>query len=137
MEKEDCIFCKIVKKEIPSEKIYEDEIVFAFLDIRPVNIGHTLIVPKEHFKNIFDLPEDTLTHMMKVVKKISIALKKFGSDGINIHINNEKAAGQIVFHSHIHLIPRFEGDNLFHWPGRDLYKEAETKEVAKKIISML
>jgi histidine triad (HIT) family protein len=133
---ENCIFCKIVKGEIPSEKIYEDEMVLAFLDAGPVNLGHTLVVPKKHFENIYDLEENTLAHLMKIVKKISIALKKFGADGVNITMNNDRAAGQVVFHSHIHIIPRLVGDNLPPWPARKP-KEGEMKGVAKKIISML
>jgi len=133
---ENCIFCKISKGEIPCNKIYEDKLTLAFLDINPVNIGHTLIIPKKHFENIYDVPEDTVTHIMKVAKKISIAIKKLGSDGINIGINNGKAAGQIVFHFHIHIIPRFLGDNLPPWPARTP-KKGEIKEIAKKIISML
>lgn len=133
---QDCIFCKIVKNELPSEKIYEDDSVLAFLDINPVNIGHTLIVPKEHFENIHDLPEDIAVHIMKITRKISAAIKKAGADGINISINNGKAAGQIVSHSHTHVIPRFIGDNLPPWPGR-IPKGGELKEMAKKIISAL
>ena len=133
---QDCIFCKIVKKEIPCEKIYEDEVVFAFLDINPVNIGHTLIIPKEHYENIFELPEDVAIHIMKITRKISSAIKKSGADGINISINNGKAAGQVVFHSHTHVIPRFIGDNLPLWPARTA-KEGELKEIAKKIIAAL
>ncbi len=133
---QDCIFCKIVKGELPSEKIYEDDSVLAFLDINPVNIGHTLVIPKEHFENIHDLPEDTATHIMKIARKISDAIKKSGADGTNISINNGKAAGQVVFHSHTHIIPRFIGDNLPLWPAK-IPKEGELKEIAKKIISML
>ncbi len=133
---QDCIFCKIIKGEIPCEKIYEDEIAFAFLDVHPVNIGHTLIVPKKHFENIYDLDENIIAHLIKIAKKISIALKRFGADGINIGMNNGKASGQVVFHSHIHIIPRFMGDNLPPWPARKP-KEREIEETAKKIISML
>ncbi|MCX6751151.1 MAG: HIT family protein [Candidatus Nomurabacteria bacterium] len=133
---QDCIFCKIIKKEIPCEKVYEDETVLAFLDINPVNLGHTLVVPKKHFENIYDIEENEVTHLIKIAKKISIALKKMGADGTNITINNGKAAGQVIPHFHTHVIPRSVEDNLPLWPAKKP-KEGELKEVAKKIISML
>jgi len=133
---QECIFCKIIKGEIPCNKVYEDETSFAFLDIKPVNFGHTLIIPKEHFENIYDLPEDTAAHLIKIAKKISMALKKLGADGTNITTNNGEAAGQVVFHSHIHLIPRFINDGLSHWPTKT-YKNEESKEELKKIIQAL
>ncbi len=133
---QNCIFCKIINKELPSLKIYEDEIALAFLDINPVNMGHTLIVPKKHFENIHDLPEETATHIIKIAKKISIALKKFGADGTNISINNGKAAGQIIFHFHTHVIPRFTEDKLTPWPAKKP-KEGELEKIAKKIILAL
>ena len=133
---QNCIFCKIIKKEIPCEKVYEDEISLAFLDINPVNIGHTLIVPKKHFENIYDIDEDLVAYLAKIAKKISIALKKMGASGTNITTNNGEVAGQVVLHYHIHVIPRFEGDGLAPWPTRK-HKEGEMEETAKKISSML
>jgi len=133
---QDCIFCKISKGEIPCDKIYEDEISLAFLDINPVNLGHALVIPKEHFQNIYDLPENIAAHLIKIAKKIGIALKKIGSDGTNITTNNGEAAGQIIFHSHIHVIPRFINDNLSHWPTKK-YKEGEVKKIIKKITQAL
>ncbi|OGI91658.1 hypothetical protein A2933_02060 [Candidatus Nomurabacteria bacterium RIFCSPLOWO2_01_FULL_46_18] len=135
---ENCIFCKIVKGEIPSNKIYEDENVLVFLDIAPVNLGHSLIVPKKHFANIYETPEETLAEMMKAAKKISKALKsELGADGINVTMNNDPAAGQIIFHSHIHVIPRLSGDGFPLWHGRRPYQEGEMNEVEKKIIGGL
>ena len=133
---QDCIFCKISKGEIPCDKIYEDEISLAFLDINPVNLGHALVIPKEHFQNIYDLPENIAAHLIKIAKKIGIALKKIGSDGTNITTNNGEAAGQIIFHSHIHVIPRFINDNLSHWPTKK-YKEGEVKKIIEKITQAL
>ncbi len=133
---QDCIFCKIIKGEISCQKVYEDEITFAFLDINPVNIGHTLVLPKEHFENIYDLPEEIAAHLIKVIKKISITLKKLGAEGTNIAMNNGAVAGQAVFHSHTHVIPRLKGDGLAPWPTRK-HKEGEMEETAKKIISAL
>jgi len=129
----DDLFLKIVKGEIPSHKIYEDEYTFAFLDIAPNNHGHTLVIPKERFKDIYDIPEETLCRVMNAVKKVSVAVKKAtNADGINIAMNNEPAAGQIVLHAHIHVIPRFKDDGYKHW-GKKEYKEGEAEKVAEKI----
>ena len=128
-----CIFCKIISKELPATIVYEDDDVLAFFDIRPINLGHSLIVPKEHNESLYDTSDDTLCKLIVRTKEVSVAIKRAtNADGINLEMNNEKAAGQIVFHSHIHIVPRFEGDGLKHWPGK-LYSEGETKEVAKKI----
>ena len=108
----DCIFCKIVSGEIPSYKIYEDENVLAFLDITQGTKGHTLIIPKKHVKNIYELDEETIINVFKVVPMIAKALKKsFSPIGLNIINNNDKPL-QSVFHFHIHLIPRYENDGM-------------------------
>ncbi len=108
----DCIFCKIIAGEIPSFKVYEDENVLAFLDITQGTKGHTLIIPKKHIKNVYDLDEETAANLFKVVPKIANALKKsFNPIGINIVNNNDKPLQQ-VFHYHIHLIPRYENDGM-------------------------
>ena len=138
MKTDSCLFCKIIAGEIPSTKVYEDDTVLAFLDIHPVNIGHTLIVPKVHATNLYDTPEKTLAHMMSVIKKLSIAIKKsLNTDGINIEMNNDSVAGQIIFHAHIHIVPRFSGDGFTHWNGARNYQEGEMNEVAQKISQKL
>ena len=137
MKKNDCVFCKIVKGDIPASKIYEDLTTFAFLDIAPVNIGHSLVISKEHFKDIHELPEDLVGQMMRTVKKVSAALKSLPSDGVNVAMNNEGAAGQVVFHAHIHVIPRFKNDGFELWHGKKKYKKGEEEEIAKKIISSI
>ena len=112
------IFEKIARKEIPSEGVYEDEDVYAFLDIKPNNLGHTLVIPKKRYRNIFDAPKEVLQKMIVVAQKIALAQKKaLGAEGVNIVMNNEPAAGQIVFHIHMHVIPRFKGDGFEHWQG--------------------
>jgi len=129
----DCLFCKIINGEIPSEKIYEDEHSFAFLDHNPVNPGHTLLVPKEHSRNILDASEETLKNIMPALKKISAAVKDgVSADAFNIYINNEPVSGQVIFHTHFHIIPRFENDGHKLWRGAP-YKEGVEKEVAKNI----
>lgn len=120
-----CIFCKIIRGEIPSQKIYENEHVFAFLDIHPINRGHTLVIPKAHHENIYTIPEDVYAHLMESVRMLAPKVKQaVGAHGVNIGINNEKAAGQLVFHMHVHIIPRFEGDGHEHWHGNP-YQEGE------------
>ena len=130
---DDCIFCKIVKGEIPSAKIYEDDKVLAFLDIAPINPGHTLVIPKAHFENIFETPEELVAELTTVVKKVSHALQVLGPEGMNVAMNNGKAAGQDVFHSHIHVIPRYQGDGYKPWHSKRPYREGEKDEIAKKI----
>jgi histidine triad (HIT) family protein len=133
----DCLFCKIVGGEIPSVKVYEDDHTFAFLDIQPNNIGHTLVIPKDHSENIYTISEESFCNTMKTVRKVAIAIKKaVSADGINIAMNNEASAGQAVFHSHIHIIPRFKTDGYKHWPHVK-YKDGEDKEIANKIIENL
>jgi len=130
---ENCIFCKIVAGEIPAEKIYEDNETFAFLDIHPVNPGHTLVIPKHHSFNILDIPPEDWAAVAKTVHKLAKPIHDaLGADGINLHMNNREHAGQVVDHPHVHLIPRFKGDGLPHWHGK-AYKEGESKIVADKI----
>src|SRR3989344_1406990 len=130
----DCLFCKIIAGEIPAQEVYEDDTVIAFLDIHPVNIGHTLVIPKEHSVNLYDTPDETLAHTMVIVKKLSVAVKEAtGADGINIEMNNEPVAGQIIFHPHLHIVPRFSGDGFTHWHGARDYRDGEAVEVSHKI----
>ena len=130
---EDCIFCKIVKGKIPSEKIYEDEKFLAFLDIFPATEGHTLIITKEHYENIFDMPQDVLKDSIKVAQKIASLLKeKLGAEGINLLNSNNKIAQQEVPHYHLHVIPRYSKDE-FEIVFKDKTKNKNLKETAKKI----
>jgi len=108
-----CIFCKIVNKEIPSKIIYEDEYTLSFLDVSPVSNGHTLVIPKKHFENIFDISEEYLSNVIKSVKKVSIILKeKLGCSSVNILNASGKDAQQTVFHLHFHIVPRDKDDGL-------------------------
>jgi histidine triad (HIT) family protein len=125
---DDCLFCKIVRGELPSYKLYEDDKTIAFLDIFPVNAGHTLVVPKKHSTNIFDIASEDWLAVCEVVRKLSIAIEKgTAADGVNIAMNNREHAGQQVHHPHVHIIPRFKGDGLKLMPQRKyLQDEAET-----------
>lgn len=131
---ENCLFCKIVAGEIPAQKVYEDAGTIAFLDIKPVNPGHTLVIPKEHYANIFETPDSVTSEMLKTVKKIAHGIQKgLGIEHINITMNNGIHAGQSVFHAHIHLIPRHEGDGHRAWHGTHAYTEGEALEIVEKI----
>ncbi|MFX3618163.1 MAG: HIT family protein [Sporolactobacillus sp.] len=113
-EETDCIFCKIIHGEIPSAKVYEDEAVYAFLDLGQVTKGHTLIIPKKHKKDIFDLDPETASQIFRRVPIIASAIQKaFHPVGMNILNNNSVLAGQSVFHYHIHLIPRYGKEDSF------------------------
>jgi len=110
---ENCIFCKIAKGEIPSAKIYEDEKVFAFLELNPLAEGHTLLIPKKHFQDIFDIDQGDLESLAAAAKKIALKLKEaFGAEGVNLVQRSGKAAEQGVFHFHLHIIPRKNGDGI-------------------------
>ena len=131
---EDCIFCKIIDGKIPAAKIYEDATVTCFLDIMPANKGHCLVVPKRHSQNLMEMNEDDLVATMKAAKKVARALSlSFGNGSFNIVMNNGKEAGQLVNHSHIHLIPRFQKDRLRIKWSHLKYEGDEMKDYAEKI----
>ena len=129
-----CIFCKIVNGEIPSTRIYEDDLVYAFLDISPINFGHTLVIPKEHHESSATIPEATAGRMFRVGSRIGIALKrKFEYEAFNLHLADGTAAGQVVMHAHLHVVPRGVEDG-FRWNWRQLsYKDGELKEFAEEL----
>lgn len=129
----DCIFCKIIAGEIPAEKIYEDEHTCAFLDINPNNFGHALVLPKTHFESIFDMPKETLGYVYTATQKVAKALKKSGAEGVNTISNNGAAAGQLIFHAHIHVIPRYADDGLTHWPQKKYPNDKALKEEGEKL----
>lgn len=111
MRDDNCIFCKIANGEIPSVTLYEDEDFRVILDLGPASKGHALILPKEHAANLYELPDELAAKAMVVAKKVgSVLTKGLNCDGLNVVQNNGEAAGQTVFHFHIHLIPRFKGD---------------------------
>lgn len=134
---EDCIFCKISRGEASGSKIFENDHVCAFLDIFPVNKGHCLIVPKEHYETILDIPENLLKELVVVLKKVATAVKKAtNADGISVGQSNFRAAGQVVPHFHFHVMPRFATDGLRHWPQQK-YADKEMEDYRKKIVSFL
>lgn len=115
----ECVFCQIIRKEAPASIVYEDEQVVAFLSNRPVNVGHTLVAPKKHYVNIYEIPEEEAAYLFRIVKRIVHAVKdSINAEGIRIVQNNGEAAGQVVFHFHAHIIPmkrhnQFRHDNGF------------------------
>ncbi|TRM11844.1 HIT family protein [Lentibacillus cibarius] len=141
MAHEDCIFCKIIDGEIPSAKVYEDEEVYAFLDISQVTKGHTLVIPKTHTKNIYETPPEVASKLFERIPKIAAAIKSaYEPIGMNLLNNNEKPADQSVFHLHIHLIPRYGENDGFssNWTTHtDDYEQADLQEIAQKINAAL
>lgn len=109
----DCVFCRIIRKELPANVVYEDNEVIAFLSNRPVNEGHTLVVPKKHYIDIYDIPEDEAANLFRITKRIAHGVKDtMVPAGIRIVQNNGTAAGQVVFHIHVHIIPLTPRDDL-------------------------
>lgn len=136
---EDTIFHKIVRGEIPATIVYENDQVLAFLDAHPVNPGHTLVVPKVFSKNILEADTESTHAIMDAVQTLAPAIKEaVGASGINIMSNIEAPAGQAVFYTHMHLIPRFEGDGFEHWYGKENYHEgAQATQIAESIQTFL
>lgn len=111
MKDNNCIFCKLANGDIPTRSIYEDEDFNVILDAEPATKGHALILPKEHYKNLYEISDETAAKAMKLAKKMAVTMtEKLGCDGFNLIQNNNEAAGQTVFHFHMHLIPRYEDD---------------------------
>lgn len=128
MRDDKCIFCKIANGEIPSKTLYENEKYRVILDLGPATKGHALILPKDHYANLYELPEDAASEVMKLAKKMaSLMTDKLGCDGFNLVQNNGEVAGQTVFHFHMHLIPRYQDDGQkIGWkPGEPSQEELE------------
>jgi histidine triad (HIT) family protein len=133
----DCTFCRIVARDTPAQRVHEDELTVSFMDLFPASRGHLLIVPKRHFDDLLGADEASLVRVIANSRRIALALKRaLGPDGIGVHQLNGAAAGQTVFHYHMHLIPRRMGDPLgFH--GRQRAEESELAEVAAEIARAL
>ena len=131
----ECIFCKIAKGEISSATLYEDEEFRVILDLGPANKGHALILPKAHYKNLYDLPDEMAAHAMILAKKIATKMKGIlNCDGYNLVQNNGEAAGQTVFHFHMHLIPRYTDDHAgITWTPGTLTSE-DRDEILEKFL---
>jgi histidine triad (HIT) family protein len=128
-----CIFCQIVSGKIPAYKIYEDDELVAFLDIKPISPGHILVIPKKHYPNLEAISEAGLKELIIGVKKMGRLLKdKLGVAGYNVSVNNDPVAGQDIAHLHFHIIPRRPEDKLGSWPQKE-YQAGETEEIIKKL----
>ena len=128
MKKDDCIFCKIAAGEIPSRKLYEDEDFVVILDLNPTSKGHALIIPKEHYANLYEIDEEVAAKAMKLAKKMALKMTDvLGCDGFNLLQNNGESAGQTIFHFHMHLIPRYvnDGQKILWTPGESTPEELE------------
>ncbi|MCI8712213.1 MAG: HIT family protein [Ruminococcus sp.] len=134
MKNESCIFCRIAAGEVPSATLYEDEDFRVILDLNPASKGHALILPKEHYRNLYDLDEDLAAKTMVLAKKMICKMKDvLRCDGYNLVQNNEEVAGQSVFHFHMHMIPRYKDDNVgLGWHMGTLTEE-DKKELLDKI----
>ena len=135
---DNCIFCKIVKGDIPSSVVYEDDSFKAIMDISPASKGHVIIIAKEHAANIFELSDDMACKVFLVAKKIAKAVEmELGCDGVNILQNNGEVAGQTVFHFHMHVIPRYKDDSInIKWPQQET-NISDISELADKIASRI
>ncbi|HLR53872.1 MAG TPA: HIT family protein [Pseudogracilibacillus sp.] len=141
MKHEDCLFCKIIDGEIPSAKVYEDDHVYAFIDIGQVTEGHTLVIPKQHAKDIYDLSPETAKELFARIPKLAQAVKDaYQPAGLNLVNNNGEFAGQTIYHLHLHLIPRYNNQDGFDakWENRaDQYEMTDLEKIAETIKSTL
>lgn len=134
MGADDCIFCKMVAGQVPVAKVYEDEIVLAFLDIGPVSDGHVLVIPKQHFEKLHECPPELLGKVGSCLGRIAGAVAgAMQSDGYNLLCNNGRAAGQLVEHLHFHIIPRNAGDGVFNRWAAYKYSEGKIEAIAESI----
>lgn len=134
----DCIFCKIVAGEVPADIVYEDSETLAFLDATPTAAGHTLVIPKKSAVNIFDVDDETLAAVMRTVRKLAPVVRDaVGAAGVHINSNHGAAAGQAVFHLHMHIIPRCDRTAFEFWPPEASASTVSKKEIAEKIKAAL
>lgn len=134
MKDNTCIFCKIAAGEIPSKTLYEDGEFRVILDLGPATKGHALILPQNHYRNLFDLPEEDAKKVMALAKKMALQMReKLNCDGFNLIQNNEETAGQTVFHFHMHLIPRYRGDGQSIGWRPQKPEDAELEAIRKEI----
>ena len=138
---EECIFCKIAAGEIPSSTVYEDDYFKAILDLSPATVGHTIIIPKKHMKDVTELEEEYSSRILTVAAKIGTAMEKaLGCTGFNLVQNNGESAGQTVMHFHMHVIPRYDGGNkIVTWPQMETQsedREATAQKIKMQLSSM-
>jgi len=138
MNEESCVFCKIVKGELPSDIVSETKHTLTFVDLHPNNFGHCLVIPKVHYPDIYTMPDELVSLVYTEAKRIAIATKSaVHADGVNVYMNNGEASGQVIFHAHVHIIPRHAGDELKTFPTKIYEHDGHKKEIGKKIKSFL
>lgn len=134
MKDSECIFCKLANGEIPTNTLYEDNDFRVIFDLSPVSKGHALIIPKNHYRNIYDIESETLSKAALLAKKmINVMKDEFHADGFNVIQNNEESAGQTVFHFHMHLIPRYKGDKAIKFGEQEEADAGQLKAMAEQI----
>ena len=136
MKDKDCIFCLLANGDIPTAKVYEDDDLTVILDAGPATKGHALVLPKDHYKNITEVPQELAGKLVAIASKVGNAqMKALGAAGFNVVINTNEAAGQTVFHCHVHVIPRYEGDaGIISWvPGEAKDSEAVAAKIAASL----
>jgi len=130
----DCVFCNIIIGKIPAEILYSNERVIALLDVNPIHPGHALVLPRRHVTDLLHLPDDTLHDMMLAIRTVSSGLvRALHLEGFNVFSNNGSIAGQSVFHFHVHITPRYQGDNIRFVHGNKHYREGEMEKFGKSI----
>ncbi|MGO9579695.1 MAG: HIT family protein [Desulfobaccales bacterium] len=130
---QDCIFCRIIASQLPAARVLETKEVLAFLDIAPVHYGHTLVIPKSHYQNLLELPDGLWTEMGQVCRRVARALgAALSAQGFNIGMNNFEAAGQVVFHAHLHVIPRYHADGLKLFP-QESYRPGDLEKTGEQL----
>lgn len=136
MKDDNCIFCKLANGDIPANTVYEDEEFRVILDASPATKGHSLILPKQHFANLYEIDETTAADAMKLAKRLAVHMKKvLCCDGVNILQNNEEVAGQTVFHYHVHVIPRYDdarNSDILQWTHEE-FSDEEMKEIKETV----
>ena len=134
---ENCLFCKIIAGEVPADKVYEDDDFIAFQALYQVSPGHTLIVPKIHSEDIINMKTELGTPLFQLIQKIGVTtMKALGATGFNTGINTKSSAGQVIFHTHIHIIPRYDNDKMKSWPEQETTAD-DRALFAQKIITHL
>jgi histidine triad (HIT) family protein len=133
----DCIFCRIAARDLQAVRVLETQLALAFLDIAPVNYGHTLVIPKAHYQNLLDLPDTLWQEMGRVCRQVAQALRAaLYAQGFNVQMNNFEAAGQVVFHAHVHVIPRYFTDGLQLFP-QESYRSGDMEKTGEQLRRML
>ncbi|MAH42294.1 HIT family protein [archaeon] len=134
VSEEDCLFCKIVRGDIPSKKVYEDSETLAILDINPASEGHVLVMPKKHSETLFEVDKEDLKAAISTVQKVSMKIKEtLNPDGLNVVQNNGEQAGQVIAHTHFHVVPRYKDDKIIIGFPRDQTDEAKLDEILNKL----